>query len=354
MSGDKRLLTDTIVKIAFYALVVAVGAALLFCIKLLLLPLLASVLLAFLLDPLVNAFETRGVKRLTAIIGIYLLFVLVVGTAAGVLGPRLVAEAENLAANLPEYKVMVRDMLGKLGASIQQRFPHLEVPDLYSLAVERLAGGGFDMDAALGYASSFVSLLSVAVIVPVVTFFLLVDGHLIQKMLLSFVPNRYFEMCVLLFHKIVTALKLFIRGQMVDAFAVGVMTSAGMLLIGMPYALVIGAIAGVGNLIPYLGPVIGFLPALFVLLVTPGWLTAGKILLVVGVFVVVQALEGTFIYPLAVGKSSNLHPLVVIIGISVGGQVGGVVGMVIAIPLISIVKVSLQVLYTNLKSYSII
>lgn len=354
MATDRRLFSDYIVKVGYYGLVVAVGAAILFCVKLLLVPLLASVLIAFLLDPLVNAIETRGVKRFTAIIGLYAVFALVVGGAAALLGPRLVAEAESLAADLPRYKAMVRDMLAKLAASVEQRYPQLDVPDLYAMAVERFAGGGLDIDAAISYASSFFSLLSVAVIVPIVTFFVLADGHLIQKALLSLVPNRYFEMCVLLFHKIVTALKLFIRGQMIDALAVGIMTSAGMLAIGMPYAFVIGAIAGVGNLIPYLGPIIGFMPALFVLMVTPGWLTAGKILLVIGVFVAVQALEGTFVYPLAVGKSSNLHPLVVIIGITVGGQVAGVLGMLIAIPLISIAKVSLQVLYTNLKSYSIV
>ncbi|MBD3315881.1 MAG: AI-2E family transporter [Chitinivibrionales bacterium] len=354
MATGKRVLSDYFFRAGYYVLVAAVGAAILFCVKQLLAPLLASVLLAFLLDPLVNAIETRGVKRFAAIIGIYAAFVLVASATALLAGPRLVAEAENLAANFPEYKTMIRDMLAKLADSIERRFPQVEVPDLFELVQTRLVGGGVDIDVVLASLSGFFSILSVVVIVPVVTFFLLADGHLIQKALLSVVPNRYFEMCVLLFHKIATALKLFIRGQMIDALAVGVMTSGGMLLIGMPYALVIGAVAGVGNLIPYLGPIIGFMPALFVLFVTPGLLTAGKLLTVAAVFAAVQALEGTFIYPLAVGKSSNLHPLVVIIGITVGGQVAGVLGMLTAIPVISIVKVTLQVLYTNLKSYSII
>jgi putative permease len=343
------------VKTGYYALVAAVALGILSCFRLLFVPLLASVLLAFLLDPIVNRLETRGLKRITAIVGLYVAVTALAVAAVLLVGPRLVSEAENLASGLPQYKLMLRDMAHTVRAAIAERYPQLDIPDLYAVAAERLSRhGGFDVDALLSYLSSFFAILSVVVIVPIVTFFILVDGHLIQKVLLAMVPNRYFEMCVLLFHKVVVALKLFIRGQMIDALAVGVMTSAGMLLIGMPYAVVIGIVAGLGNLIPYLGPIIGFMPALLVLLVMPGWLTVGKIALVVAVFAVVQFVEGTFIYPIAVGKSSNLHPLVVILGITVGGQVAGILGMLVAIPLISIARVTIQVLHGNLKSYSII
>lgn len=84
-----------------------------------------------------------------------------------------------------------------------------------------------------------------------------------------------------------------------------------------------------------------------------GFTTLGLIK-IIGVFGMVQFLEGTFIYPIAVGKSVNLHPLVVIIGITVGGQLGGIVGMLLVIPVISVVKVTREVLYSYLKQYSII
>jgi predicted PurR-regulated permease PerM len=107
------------------------------------------------------------------------------------------------------------------------------------------------------------------------------------------------------------------------------------------------------NLIPYLEPNNSFAPAMYVLVVTEGF-TLMLFLKIVTVFIVVQFIEGTFVYPVAVGNSSNLHPLVVILGITVGGQLGGVLGMLLAIPLISVTKVTIEVLHAGLKSYSII
>jgi predicted PurR-regulated permease PerM len=141
---------------------------------------------------------------------------------------------------------------------------------------------------------------------------------------------------------------------MIDALAVGVMTSIGLAIIGMPFFIVIGAIAGIGNLIPYFGPVIGFIPAFLSLLLSPEGLTGASITKVIIVFVVVQFIEGTFIYPIAVGKSVNMHPLTVIIGITVGGQVGGILGMLLVIPIIAIAKVTVEVLHFYLKRYYIL
>jgi predicted PurR-regulated permease PerM len=354
MRSDKNI-SYFIVKFGYYGFVTAVVAGVLFSLKLLFVPLLASLLLTMVLEPLVNYFETRGLRRMTVIAGMSGLLVLLIAGGGYLVIPRIITEAQNLAANIPEYDRMLRESLGSLTAALQERFPSLDIPDLYRLAQQRMpGGGGMDIDAVIAHASSFASVLSVVVIIPIATFFLLADGHLIRKALLRMAPNKYFEMFVLLFHKITSSLKLFLRGQLIDALAVGVMTAAGLLIIGLPYAVVIGIIAGLGNLIPYLGPIIGFIPALLVILMSPEGLSIMPVVSVAAVFAIVQFLEGTFVYPIAVGKSVDLHPLAVIIGITVGGQLGGILGMLIAVPLISIAKVSLEVLHSNLKSYSII
>ena len=238
---------------------------------------------------------------------------------------------------------------------VLNRFPSVKMPDLYEMIRGRLLQNiTYVMKSLPAMASSLFSIISLLVLIPIITFFFLADGHIIQKAVLKLVPNRYFEMFVLLFHKVAQAVQSFIRGQLIDALAVGVMTSVGLAIIGVPYNIVIGIVAGLGNLIPYLGPVIGFLPALFVLIASPEGFTAIGLVKIVVVFVAVQFLEGTFVYPIAVGKSVDLHPLIVIIGITVGGQIGGLVGMLIAIPIISVVKVTVEVLYFYLKRYSII
>lgn len=354
MAG-RRNLANQVIRFGFFGLVLVVTAVIIFSIKLLFFPLVAALLLKFLLQPAVNYLETRGQKRLTAIIILYISIITVAGVALFFLIPLLMKEARNFTTNMPMYEKMLESALDKIQALIIQKFPTASVPDLYAVASGRIQGFSSQFISSLPrYASSILSILSIAAIVPVITFFFLADGHLIQKALFRMAPNRYFEMFVLLSDKVMGAVQAFIRGQLIDALAVGIMTSVGLAIIGLPYFLVIGIIAGLGNLIPYLGPVIGFLPAFLVLLISPVGFSSIGLLKIIVVFAMVQFLEGTFVYPIAVGKSVNLHPLVVIMGITIGGMLGGVIGMLIVIPIICVMKVTLEVMYSYLKQYSII
>ena len=168
------------------------------------------------------------------------------------------------------------------------------------------------------------------------------------------IPNRYFEMFALLFHKVMNAIALYIRGQLIDAAAVGVMTGIGLTIAGFPFALLVGLIAGIGNIIPYLGPIIGFIPAAIIMVVTPEWFNMDGLMTVLGVFLVVQILEGTVGYPIAVGNTVEMHPLLIILGITIGGQIAGIMGMIIVIPLIAIIKVTIEVYFKYLRAYDII
>lgn len=356
MFSQKKSSSHIFLKIGYYVLTLIVALTLLYTFKLLFAPIIASVLITLLVSPLVNFLEAKGIKRLNAILGFYIFLVLLVVLVAVFLAPPMIEEVKTVAENLPSYEMKVKDGLANLQQNLEKQFPEINIPDFYKLIKEK-GGGGMSFNAVMAYLSNFFSILSLAVIVPIVTFFLLSDGHLIRKAVLSMVPNAYFEMSVLLFHRITEALKLFLRGQIIDAAAVGILTSIGLAIIGLPYFLLVGIIAGMGNLIPYLGPIIGFIPAFLIVAMSPEGITfwgLTSLTSVVIVFAMVQFIEGTFVYPIAVGQSVNLHPLVVIIGVTVGGQLGGILGMLVAIPIISIVKVSFEVLRTYLKSYSII
>lgn len=317
--------------------------------------LLASLLLSFLLSPLVNFAENRGIPRVVVVLTIYLLVAAALLLVVIFVGPIFSAEVVRLTGELPTYERQLDTMLRSLRDSIAKRVPGLDLPDLYLYLKDRLIStGSFDLGSVLSKLSGLFSILMILVIIPIITFFFIVDGYLIQKAVLRLVPNRYFEMCVLLLNRTGSAVQKYIRGQLIDSLYVGVMTTIGMAIIGLPYFLAIGIFAGLGNFIPYLGPIIGFIPAFFIALLTPGLFSGGFILLIAGIFVVVQLTESAFIYPIAVGKSVNLHPLVVILGITIGGRLGGIVGMLVAVPLISIIKVVLEVSSSYLRSYRII
>lgn len=352
--ADKKLSTFFI-RTGFISIVIFIILAVLYSLNLLFMPILVSLLLTLCLQPVVLFFENRGFNRVIILCGIYITVTLVAAGIFFLLIPVVTNEARNVTENLPHYDAMIRKTLYSIQHMIQERFPSAQIPDLYeygkSLLFKKKDTG---IDQFSMYAGKAVSLISLLVLIPVFTFFFLADGHLIQKSFLRLIPNRYFEMMVLLQHKIFVAVQSFIRGQMIDALAVGILTSIGLAIIGMPFFMVIGIIAGIGNLVPYFGPLIGFIPAFLSLLLSPEGLTGASIVKVIIVFVAVQFIEGTFIYPIAVGKSVNMHPLTVIIGITVGGQVGGILGMLLAIPVIAIAKVTVEVLHFYLKRYSIL
>jgi len=351
MSGKNY--SHTFIRLSFFALVTLVAIGSISLLGFLFVPLVASLLISFLFEPMVNYFETKGFSRLKIIVSLCIGIVLMLAGTVYFVIPMIISEASNIQNSIPQYRATLQQVLASLEVFIANKFNY-ETPDLYELVTSKLAKyTRFDMKKMMSYVLNAFSVLAIIGIVPVITFFFLLDGHIIQKAFLRMIPNRYFEMFVVLIHNIARALQQFIRGQLIDALAVGVLTSIGMAAIGMPSFLIIGLIAGVGNLIPYLGPIIGFMPAIFVLFAAKGF-SILMLVLIVGVFALVQFVEGTFIYPIAVGKSVDLHPLLVILGITIGGQVGGILGMLIAIPLISVVKVTIEVLHSNLKSYSII
>jgi predicted PurR-regulated permease PerM len=343
------------IQFGFYGLVLFVAAVILFSFSFIFAALFASVVLALLLEPVVNYFETRGINRVMVILGIYVVFTGLMVCLVAVLMPLLISEIKIFAANIPEYGGLIHGELNKLQMTVRHRFPGVAIPDYYSFVTEKLfSSAQVIMRSMPAVATSIVSILMMVVLVPFITFFLLADGHLITKSILRLVPNRYFEMCVLLIHKVVNALKLFVRGQLLDSCSIMITTMIGYAIIGLPYFVVIGILSGLANFIPYFGSIISVCLALFVLIVTPGAFTLISLLSVGIVFVCIQIIDGTLVYPNVVGRQVNLHPLVVILGVAAGGSMAGIVGILIAIPLISICKVTIEVLYTYLKSYSII
>ncbi|MEG0156577.1 MAG: AI-2E family transporter, partial [Anaerovoracaceae bacterium] len=128
----------------------------------------------------------------------------------------------------------------------------------------------------------------------------------------------------------------FVRGVLLDALIVAVLSSIGLSILGLKFAVFIGIFAGVCNVIPYFGPVLGMIPAFLIGLLTEGfWHGAFAIL----VLLIVQQIDCNIIYPKVVGSSTGLHPLFVLLAVSLGGVYGGLVGMVIAVPIIGVLQI---------------
>ena len=179
---------------------------------------------------------------------------------------------------------------------------------------------------------------------------MLLDGQAVSKKFLDLVPNNFFELALNLQHRINVQLGDFIRARLIEAGIVGFCIWLGLAIVGFPYALLLAVFAGLANLIPYIGPVIGAVPAVLIALVDG--VTALEFLIVITVYTTAQLIDIFLIIPLVVAKIVNFHPITVVIVIIIGAQIGGILGMIISIPVACIIKLTTTTIYSHLVEFN--
>ena len=191
-----------------------------------------------------------------------------------------------------------------------------------------------------------------------ITFFLLYETGIVRKQFIAIIPNQYFEISIVAIYKIEKLLSNYLLGLLFQMFAIFSIASFGLSLFGIRYALTIALFAAVSNLIPYAGPIMGTVFGVIVGVSTGNfmmdtsaiWLMVVKILTV---FSVVQLTDNLLLQPLIFSKSVKAHPLEIFVIIFVGANLAGVLGMIVAIPVYTVIKVSIKELYTGYKKYYI-
>ena len=173
-----------------------------------------------------------------------------------------------------------------------------------------------------------------------------------KKGMIARVPNRYFEMVLNLIYKIEQQLGGYIRGQMLDSLIIGILSIIALYILKIDYYFFIGAIAGLANMIPYLGPIVGAVPAILVSLMGTPSIT--PIIWIAVSFALIQLIDNVIISPLIVAKSVNIHPLLVIIVIFIGERLLGVLGMLIAVPVTGILNVIFKETIWSFRNYRLL
>lgn len=208
-----------------------------------------------------------------------------------------------------------------------------------------------------------VSALAAWLLFPVVFFFLLLDDGSIQRFFMNFVPNHYFELTLTVLERVDKALGHYLRGTALECAAVGACISLGLFLFGFDFgsACAIGVLAGVTNAIPFFGTVVGLVAgsiyAIMVDNIQPilPYVTADHAILGVVISVTVaHLLDNMFFQPILVGRAVNLHPIVIILAVAVGGTAFGFLGILLAIPSVVAIKVFLETLHAGLRDYRLI
>ncbi len=293
-----------------------------------------AAIMAYLLFPLVNLLERRGIGRtLSASIVFFSLLLLIVALSWWMI-PLIAEQATEWQASLGDGRLY--DLLDSLEADLAMHLPFFEPG---SLGLSETARQILDAQEGhlLGYATNALSLMGNLVVIPFVLFFLLRDGSRIQKKLVSLVPNRYFEFTMGVLYKIDAHLGGYLRGQSLVALLVGLATITGLGLVGVDYFVLLGVVTGLANFIPYVGFIISAGLALAVSVLSTGGL--GQIFGIVIVFAIVQTTENVVFQPMITARNVSLHPVSVLLAILLGGRIGGVLGMALAVPVVAIAKV---------------
>ena len=316
-----------------------------------LLPLALAGILAFLLDPVVDFFQRRKMSRVGAIILVFLLVVGAVLILLATIVPQIVIELADLAKNVPglwdKAVERVKEWMQKISenpewqARINAATAALEerTAEIGTLVATKLPIISSWLFEKLGRAASLVGLLVGFALVPVYLFYFLLEKRGITGNWTQYVPiqeSAAKRELVFFINSVSDALVVFFRGQVLVAMCVGTLTAIGFTPIGLNYGLLLGLMTGTLGIIPYLGVMMSFVPAVIIGIVQFGDWRVG---LVVGVFVIVQFLEGLVISPKIIGDRVGLHPLTIIIAVITGTTLlGGVVGGILAIPITAVLR----------------
>ncbi|MDD4224550.1 MAG: AI-2E family transporter [Candidatus Cloacimonetes bacterium] len=328
----------------------------------LLIYLLLALVLAYFLDPAITWMEYKKIPRW---LGVLILYFIIAGVLTWLIAtyvPELIRQGNQFLAllswtdqsplqlivDLPVIRSL-HELVENLDHSVPQMHLLARFDSFLETAVNKI--GEFPQLLISNY-QPILGTLAMVLMVPIFSFFLLSDKKRIRRALMSLVPNKYFEITLILLKKVDENVGNYIRAILLEMLAVGIMSTIVLSIVGVPYAIVIGAIAGLTNIIPYIGPWLGGLIAVLVILIS-GMAPVNIIWAGLAMFLV-QQVDNYMVYPAIIGKTMKMHPLLVILTVLAGSYFGGVIWMLISVPLVYMIFSLLSALQKNLKEFRII
>ena len=322
----------------------------------LLAPFLLALAFAYIQNPLVTRMERRKISRTWGTLIMAIPTIVILGLVFFVAIPALAGQIADFIANSPKYlqrvtvwveglqgQVLRRDIPGVDEQALVARLRAIQPDQVVAYLQQRqsaIAGAAWAGVLGLGRGvGTILNILSYLFLTPILTYYLLRDWPQITTRLRELVPVQRRPAVMEFAREYDRLLYGFLKGNVTSSAVVGFLTFLLLFLVGFPYAVLLGIMAGVFNIIPYVGLILTLIPALAIALFTPDpVLGLGK---AIGVFVVVQLLDGAVLSPKIVGESVNLHPVWVILALSVFGFFFGFVGLLLAVPLAVLLKLVL-------------
>lgn len=301
-------------------------------------------ILYYIFRPLVRLLEKR-MGRVTAILSIFMVFIVLFFILGSWLGPLLANQIMMLVNNFPTIAERVQNWIGLALESDwwnyieeQEIVPDLQPSTLTDNFSAAFAGFGSNI---LSFLAGFLSMVSKLVIVPFVLFFLLKDGERLPDSFLKILPQDSREEGRIILQDMDENLSAYIQGQAIVSLFVGVLSLIAYMLLGLEYAVILAFVAMFTNLIPFLGPFIGAVPVLTVAFFQSPLLAVWTAIAII----IIQQLESNLISPNVMGHKLEVHPVTIIFLLYIGGSFGGIIGMILVIPIYAVGKSVVQNFY---------
>lgn len=353
--SKKTYLKINVVKLSFYVFLLTVIFMAIYSTIPLMKAITVAFVISYLLDPLIIFFERKHIRRGW---GISFIFIVLIIALVFMLfffktyfpSPEKINQIKNtIIVNLNNFKALLILKYGFIGWE-----------DVFS-TIQTNINTSSNVTASLYKVFSGVAGTSSSIMITMFcVFFFLLNGSEIKKGILYLIPNRYFEISYITLREVDDIFGKYIRGTIVESIIIGILTSIGLYIIGFPLmtSILTGIFAGVTNAIPYVGPlfgaglglgifIFGLIPSDFVSIFT----LKASVVSILLVFFIVQLFDNIILKPTVIGKSVNLHPLVVILAVMAGSNLFGFIGMLVAIPVVAIIKVVTGTLYKQLKGF---
>jgi len=313
-------------------------------------PIIVSIILYYLLNPLVNLMERYNISRLWGVIILFLVIIGVIALAINLLIPVIGTQFKTFGNNFPYYvdkvnqfidNVTKNSLISNFYGQIQTQLDDL-AKKLPSMVSDYFNGFGSKIR---NFAEAIVNVGVVIATTPFVLFFMLKDGHRFKDFSTKLMPPKFRKDFHDLLDKMSVQVGSYIQGQIIVSFCIGVLLFIGYSIIGLDYSLILACIAAVTSVVPYIGPTIAISPAIIIALIT----SPIMLLKLIVVWTAVQFIEGHFISPNIMGKTLKIHPLTIIFILLSAGNLLGVVGVILGIPAYAILKVLVSHLYAMFK-----
>jgi len=301
-------------------------------------PILIAGILYFIFNPIVRFLEKK-LPRTLSILLIYLVFVAFIGFVLSAVGPVFTKQVTDLFNSIPSYVKQIQIFIKQMSNS--QWFTWMMNQDFVSVAKIESSIGEYLTSLPENITGSLSSVFGVvtnialtAVTVPFILFYMLKDGHRFPNLAVKILPEKYKNEGLKIFKDLYETLAAYIQGQLIVCLFVGTACFIGFWIAGVKYALILGLIIAVTNIIPYVGPFLGATPAVIIAFLD----SPTKALIALIIVVAVQQTDGNLLSPLIIGRRLNTHPLTIILLLIGAGSFGGILGMILAVPAYALLK----------------